>query len=232
MIAGIEFLKRQKEIDGEKIGLIGHSLGGVVAALAAAKTNAVKFVVLLASPAFSDNQNSAARITQTLSARNLPDGEFQRYLNVFREFQELQKQNADDTRMRPVVRELIKGLYPVQLSEKDLKAAVEQQIATQKTPYAKFFAAYDPRESLRKITCPVLALNGSLDQIVSAKENLNAIYDALNVNTDATVLEIYGVNHLLQRARTGAPTEYAAIEETVSPKVLEIIAGWIAARTG
>lgn len=53
-----------------------------------------------------------------------------------------------------------------------------------------------------KSMCPVLALNGSLDVIVSAKENLNAIYDALSHSKDFTVMEIYGISHLFQAAKT------------------------------
>lgn len=231
VIAGIEFLKQRKEIDAEQIGLIGHSLGAALAPLVASKTNNVKFIVLLGSPAFSGDESFAVRFTQTLRAKNLPEAEIQKSFAVLREFQDLQKQNASDERMRPVVRELLKSIFPFQPSEKDLDDAVAQQLAVQNTPYAKFFSAYDPRMSLRKVTCPVLALNGSHDVIVSAKENLSAIYDALSQNKDATVMEIYGINHLFQTAKTGSPTEYEKIEESISPKVLEIIAGWIEAHS-
>ncbi|MGB7069675.1 MAG: alpha/beta hydrolase [Pyrinomonadaceae bacterium] len=227
VLAGIEFLKQQKEIDTEQIGLIGHSLGSIIAPFVAAKTNDVKFIVLLGAPAFSGDETFAVRFNQTLRAKNLPEAEMQKFLAVLREFQEMQKQNANDEKMRPVVRELLKAVFPFQPSEKDLDDAVAQQLAVQKTPYAKFFSAYDPRESLKKVTCPVLALNGSLDVIVSAKENLSAIYDSLSHNNDVTVMEIYGINHLFQTAKTGSPTEYEKIEESISPKVLEIIADWI-----
>lgn len=231
VLMGIEFLQGLKEVDRTKIGLIGHSLGGLVAALTAESTSDVKFIVLLAAPAFSDDESSEMRILRSLRAQNPPEAEKQRILVIFRKFKELQKQNADDTEMLPVVRELLKSLYPVQLSEKDLDSAVAQQLAVQKTPYAKFFATYQPRESLQKITCPVLAVNGSLDQVVSAKDNLSRIYDSLGQNKDATVVEIYGVNHLFQTATTGNPAEYASIDETIAPKVLMILASWIKNQT-
>lgn len=227
VLAGIEFLKQQKEIDAENIGLIGHSLGAALVPLVASRSNSVKFIVMLGAPAFSADENFEVRFTQTLRAKNLSEAEMQRSLAVLREFQELQKQNASDERMRPVVRVLLKSAFPFQPSEKDLDDAVAQQLSIQKTPYAKFFSAYASRESLRKAMCPVLALNGSLDVIVSAKENLGAIHDALSQNKDVTVMEIYGINHLFQTAKTGSPAEYATIEESISPRVLGIIAGWI-----
>lgn len=227
VLAGINFLKQQKEIDAEKIGLIGHSLGAALVPVVAAKTNDVKFIVLLGSPAFSGDETFEVRFNQILRAKKLSEAETQKSLAVLREFQEMQKQNVSDERMRPIVRELLKVMFPFQPTEKDLDDAVTQQLAVQSTPFAKFFAGYDPRISLRKMTCPVLALNGSLDVIVSAKENLSAIHEALSQNKDATVMEIYGINHLFQMAKTGSPAEYEKIEESISPKVLEIIADWI-----
>ncbi|MDP7339699.1 MAG: hypothetical protein QF786_10320, partial [Vicinamibacterales bacterium] len=64
------------------------------------------------------------------------------------------------------------------------------------------------------------------------RENLDAIRRALTSgNTDDfEVVELPGLNHLFQTARTGAPTEYGTIEETMSPVALEMITTWILAR--
>ena len=100
------------------------------------------------------------------------------------------------------------------------------------TPWFRYFLKYDPAPNLRAIRVPVLAMNGSLDRQVSAKENLPAIRAALKDDRDVTIVEIPGLNHLFQTAKTGAVGEYARIEETVSPVALEQIASWINARFG
>ncbi len=97
----------------------------------------------------------------------------------------------------------------------------------------RFFFMHDPASVLRKVKCPVLAINGELDLQVPAKQNLPAIEQALREagNTRVTIKELPGLNHLFQTAKTGAFDEYARIEETMSPLALETIAGWIAAQT-
>jgi hypothetical protein len=94
-------------------------------------------------------------------------------------------------------------------------------------PWERYFLAYDPAPTLARLTVPVLVLNGSRDVQVPAKENLDAAREALRNNSNATVKELPGMNHLLQDAKTGAPNEYNDIEETMSPVALKIITDWL-----
>jgi fermentation-respiration switch protein FrsA (DUF1100 family) len=100
------------------------------------------------------------------------------------------------------------------------------------TPWWRFFLSHDPRQSLRQVACPVLALNGSLDTQVPSESNLAAIEAALTAggNDDFVVEELAGLNHLFQSARSGGPAEYAQIEETIAPVALERITAWILER--
>ena len=82
--------------------------------------------------------------------------------------------------------------------------------------------------SMAVVTVPVLAVNGSLDVQVPAKENIAAAREALKDHANATVVELPGLNHLLQDAKTGAPNEYADIDETMSPAALTLITDWVA----
>ncbi len=93
----------------------------------------------------------------------------------------------------------------------------------------RYFLKYDPRPTLRKVTVPVLALNGSKDTQVAAADNLAAIKQALQAggNKDVTMRELPELNHLFQTCTTGAPTEYAKIEETFAPGAMRIIAQWV-----
>jgi pimeloyl-ACP methyl ester carboxylesterase len=91
---------------------------------------------------------------------------------------------------------------------------------------------YDPVPALKKISCPVLSIHGEKDLQAPSKENREAIEKALldSGHQDHTIIELEGLNHLLQTAKTGSLTEYAKIAETIAPKALEVIAGWIQAR--
>ena len=102
------------------------------------------------------------------------------------------------------------------------------------TPWMRYFVSYDPQPTLQKVRVPVLAMNGALDLQVPPKQNLPAIESALQRagNRDVRIVEMPGLNHLFQTAKTGNPSEYAAISETFSPTALDIIATWINAHTG
>jgi fermentation-respiration switch protein FrsA (DUF1100 family) len=97
------------------------------------------------------------------------------------------------------------------------------------SPWMRNFLTYDPATALRKVTCPVLAINGSLDLQVPPAQNLPAIKKALEEggNKHYEVDELPGLNHLFQTAKTGSPSEYGAIEETISPVALDKMASWI-----
>ena len=104
------------------------------------------------------------------------------------------------------------------------------------TPAASPAKPNDPSRSQRcpgrfKINVPVLALDGSLDLAVPAALDLPAIRDALRLDRDATILELPGLNHLFQNAKTGAPSEFARIPETMAPSALALITNWVRKRS-
>jgi fermentation-respiration switch protein FrsA (DUF1100 family) len=111
---------------------------------------------------------------------------------------------------------------------------LEGQAKVLLTPWFRYFLEYDPRPALGKATCPVLALNGEKDLQVDAQKHLKAIAAALREagNKDFTTRELPGLNHLFQTCKTGAVTEYGAIEETLAPVALEAVATWILQRSG
>jgi fermentation-respiration switch protein FrsA (DUF1100 family) len=106
---------------------------------------------------------------------------------------------------------------------------IDESTARLLGPWMRFLLKYDPRITLRQIRIPVLALNGSLDTQVPAKQDLERIDGALKAagNRDYRIVEFPGLNHLFQNAKTGLASEYGAIEEMMSPSVLELVASWI-----
>ncbi len=149
-------------------------------------------------------------------------------------FDVLKEDNDDDVKrdkLRSVLREL-----PEEATEAQQIAIatatdeqIEQQIDRVMTPWFVFFLTYDPRPTLREVCCPVLAVIGDKDLQVPAEANLDAIKDALDDGCaeDYTVRKLDGLNHLFQTALTGLPTEYASIDETMSPLVLGMMVDWI-----
>jgi fermentation-respiration switch protein FrsA (DUF1100 family) len=115
----------------------------------------------------------------------------------------------------------------------DPEEYLEAQLQNLLSPWLKFFLTYDPKPTLSKLKCPVLAINGEKDLQVPPKENLSAIEEALVAggNKNFIVKELPGLNHLFQTAQTGVPSEYAKIEETISPIALKIITDWILEHT-
>ena len=101
-------------------------------------------------------------------------------------------------------------------------------------PWMRYFISADPRPSLRKVHCPVLALTGSKDLQVPSRENLTAIEKALKAggNKDYTLKELPDLNHLFQKCKKGTPDEYLLIEETFSASALKQIGDWLRRRAG
>ena len=141
-----------------------------------------------------------------------------------REVLALLMQERDNAVFEKKLREQFTGKIP--------EAQMGAQIKSITSPWFRYFIAYDPAIALRKVKCPVLALNGEKDLQVPPKQNLPAIRKALQAagNKNFEVDELPGLNHLFQTAKSGSPAEYAEIEETISPVALEKIASWILKR--
>jgi fermentation-respiration switch protein FrsA (DUF1100 family) len=109
------------------------------------------------------------------------------------------------------------------------EAQIGMEIRQFTSVWFRYFLTYDPATALRQVTCPVLAINGSLDKQVLPSQNLPPIRRALEDagNKHFEIDELPGLNHLFQTAKTGAPAEYAQIEETMSPVALEKVSSWI-----
>lgn len=231
--AAMDYLKSRPEIDAKKIGLCGHSEGGLIAPMLASERKDVDFIVLLAGPGLrgcdllilqqrlvSKSQGLSDEDVKTIGDFN--KGAFDIILNG--DLSEITRTKLIEYFQKRIVDlpKAIKGNVP---DEQIINQTVSQLF----TPWMTFFLKYDPIPSLTKVKCPVFALNGTKDLQVPAKENLTAIKSALDKGKNRKVLirEYPDLNHLFQNSTTGAPSEYGKIEETMSPQVLEDISAWI-----
>ncbi len=219
--AGVAFLKARSEVDPHKIGLIGHSEGAIIAPMVAARNHDVGFIVMMAGSGVPGDQILVQQTLLISEAAGLSKDKAEKNAADEREALALVMQEKDPAVLRDKLRTKLAG----QVKE----SQVDAQIKTLTSPWFEYFLAYDPATALRKVICPVLALSGEKDLQVPPSQNLPAIRKALedagNKNFEAD--ELPGLNHLFQTAKTGAPSEYAEIEETMSPVVLEKIANWI-----
>lgn len=232
-LAGVAYLKTRPEIDPRKIGLLGHSEGGLVAPLAASRSRDVAFVVLLAGTGVTGEEilhRQGELIARVLGA---DDEAIAKSLAARKRMIEIVKQQSDPQQAEArIIKELTELSESVDASEAE-QVQLEAQAKMLLTPWLRFFLTYDPKLALRKVRCPVLAINGEKDLQVDPEQNLPPIEAALREggNSDFTVREFPGLNHLFQHCETGSPLEYSKIEETMSPEVLELVADWISKRT-
>jgi len=230
--AGLRYLASRNDVDPKRTGLVGHSEGGLVAGMVAAQ-GGVAFVVLIASPGVVGEDLLIMQARALSESVGMPETMIRRNLSVqasiFEALKEPRKTVRDD-RVRTVLRESLDTLEPMerqQLGEPE--AYIDAQLEMLTSDWFLFYLTYDPAPDLRKVDCPVLALNGELDRQVPPEENLRAIVAALKKggNTEVTAQELSGLNHLLQTAQSGSPSEYSTLPETISPIALNIISEWI-----
>ncbi len=225
-LAGVEYLKSRKEINPKKIGLIGHSEGGLIAPIAAIRSKDIAFIVLMAGPGLTGEE--IIYLQSALIAR--ANGAKDELIAANRVIQEkifaVIKQEKDDAVAEKKILELNGATTPEQ------QKAGSAQVRFYLSAWFRYFLTFDPRPSLKQVRCPVLAINGELDLQVPYKENLAAIEAALKEakNKDHTIVSLPNLNHLFQTSQKGTPDEYAKIEETIAPVALQAISDWILKR--
>lgn len=242
VVAGIAFLKQQPGIDPGRIGLIGHSEGGIIAPMVAVEhPDDVAFIVLLAGTGLPGREILILQSELMGRATGMNKEQIAQTGRLLPALLDLIVADAPDEAIAASIR----AMAEEQARAADLDPAspegvaaidgvVQQQTLQLASPWMRWFIKHDPRPVLKRVRQPVLALNGGLDMQVAAAANLSAIAGALKEggNTDITVTEIVGLNHLFQTARTGGVAEYAEIEETMSPLALDTIAEWVRKRSG
>jgi len=228
VMAGIEFLKTRKEIDPSKIGLIGHSEGGLIAPMVATKSKDVAFIVLMAGPGIIGEQILYEQGKLIYKTAGMTDEQVQQNQKLQEAIFNIIKTETDSVKRIDRLQKTMSNDQYSMLTD-DQKIAVDNQIKTVDNEWFKFFLNYDPYPTLVKLKCPVLAINGEKDLQVPPNENLAAIEKALNEggNKNFKTMKLPGLNHLFQTCETGAIAEYIQIEETISPTVLEILQDWI-----
>jgi pimeloyl-ACP methyl ester carboxylesterase len=225
--AEVAYLRTRADIDKRRIGLMGHSEGGMIAPMVAAKDPGIAFIVMLAGPGETGEALLLSQNRAINAAAGAPPAVIDTRVATSRALFDAVKDAPDqataDARLAAAWQALLKrqGAPEATPMPPEVRAAA--------LPWVRYFVSYDPIPTLARVHCPVLAINGSKDLQVPPEENLSGIRAGLRSNPDVTVVELPGLNHLLQTADTGQVSEYGAIEETVSPLALKTVGDWMVA---
>jgi pimeloyl-ACP methyl ester carboxylesterase len=233
--AAVSFLKKRKDMAGKKIGLCGHSEGGLIAPIVASENAEVDFIVLLAGPGISIPELMLLQTNKISEAEGV-DVELRKTnakisKQVFAYMHDHPEMSKEDLR-KGLTEILSKGfeMLPAEEREGEIKEKfIEGQLSTMLDDWFLYFMQFDPTDYLSKVKCPVLAVNGELDLQVTSKENLEGIRNSLDKaeNKNVTIKEFKGLNHLFQKTETGAPSEYAKLEETFNEEAMRFVSDWI-----
>ncbi len=235
--SAIRFLKSRSEIDPSKIGLIGHSEGGIIGPMVASKSRDVAFVVMLGGTGCTGAELLPRQVRLLETADSTPVEKVEEDVARMEKIASIAGSGKDSVEIANELKEYLSSTYSewgaaFRKSGADSTQLIDRQVAAFDAPWFRFFMTYDPIPALERVRCPVLAMGGSLDFQVPAKDNLTLIGNALKTggNNDYTTRLMPGLNHVFQHAATGSESEYSRIEETFSPEALKLMGDWITER--
>ncbi|WP_207534537.1 alpha/beta fold hydrolase [Desertivirga arenae] len=236
-LAAVQFLKGRKEIDPGRIGFIGHSEGGAVMSIAASKSKEIAFLISLAGLASRGYDSNMKQNLDLIEAAAIPEYDKKRHREIIRLMFDTVLKNVNS----PVLDTIMRSTFAT-WSKKDqeyfktlnvefdhFRFPIESYIRTATGPWYRYFMQFDPKPFMKGLKMPVLAINGDKDLFVAGKENLanwkNYLQEGGNKNVTTVLLP--GVNHLLQHCKTCTAQEYASLEETIAPEILQTITSWL-----
>ena len=222
--AAMAYLKTRKDIDPRRIGLIGHSEGGEIVPIVAARDPSTAYIVMMAGPGANGADILMEQGRLIAKAAGMDDARIAQTSALRAEMISIVRTEKDPAAAEVKLRA---AFAPTAKAMNLPDSAVDAQIQQINTAWFRAFFDYDPAVTLRQVKRPVLAINGSLDLQVPPAQNLPPIRAALAQNRDAEIDELPGLNHLFQTAKTGGVGEYGQIEETISPLALDTITRWV-----
>ena len=245
--AAMAWLQAREDIDHYRIGLVGHSEGGLVASIVANQVDGVAFLALLASPAVRGDELLRAQQKMILEVGGMgPElvEANQAHLElVLQAVATGEGWDAVEQSARRQAREQIEALpdearaaiadVEAYLHEDYFDVVISRQMASLRSPWFRSFVEYDPRPDILALDVPVLALFGTHDTQVPADQNSTAMSEAFGESSipSHALATIWPANHLFQEAETGAVEEYAVLKPEFAPDFLQFLLDWLAVQT-
>ena len=238
--AALAFLQGQAGIDGQQIGFLGHSEGGILAAMVAARNPDVAFVISMAGTAVNGYETVVKQVERLTLAAGGSQAEAEEAARMQRAVLDLVMLQAWDSLQGALYDIALQQIAALPAEQRaalgDANALAQQQVAAQmqifQSPWYQFFLSHDPGNDWAQVTAPVLGLYGGNDTQVDAGQNSAALQAALARagNDDVAIQVLPSANHLFQNATTGGVDEYAALPPQLMPEFLEAISQWLLAR--
>lgn len=237
-LSAVEFMKKQNNIDVNKIGLLGHSEGGIIASMAAARSNIITFIVLMSSSGVDGGDLILEQQKLLLKSVNASDSIITQNLELQKKINDALRNDKDINDLKGDIRKFAEEDYnnlsanikaSIQDKEAYLNSNVQSQIAVFNNPWFRFFVKNNPYDALLKVTIPVFMTFGELDLQVPVEQNKPKMEEALTKagNKHFKSVIFPKANHLYQEAKTGNPSEYSELPKEFIPGFLETISDWI-----
>ncbi len=241
--AGIHYLQSRNDIDPTQIGLMGHSEGGIIAPMVASRNPTIAFIILLAGPGIKITSLMEQQSVDVAKAAGINAKDLEEYRLLYRSIVNLIPTIKDTALAFQKTIQLTKQweanhtpstvLNTTGIKDENSRIYFARQFVQQlSTVWFNYFIQINPAIYLSKVKCPILALNGEKDVQVAAADNLKAIQKnaSKNKNTDITIMQLPGLNHLFQHCNKCTVDEYGDLEESFSTDALQIIGDWIIKR--
>lgn len=231
--SALDFLKSNPKINSSKICVAGHSEGAMIAGMLAARRKDIHAIILLAGPGIQGGELLLLQQFLINKANGVPDKSNRAMQRYNRKIYNLVIEKESLSEAKPILEKKIRKTFE-KTKDSDLigyptkEALIQESINTICNPWMFYFIKYNPKTDLEKVTCHLLALNGSKDLQVPPKENLGAMKQFIPKSDKSQVFKkLPNLNHLFQECQTGNISEYEMIEQTIQPDVLKILGDWL-----
>ena len=210
LVAIVTWLRRRPDVDAERVAVVAHGEGAVVALTAAGRERRIRSLVLLEAPG--------------KSGRDLTLEQQQALLVRLKE-PETERQAKVATQMK---------VMDAVMSGKGWDALPPELRRQADTPWFKSWLLFDPAVAFTRVNQPVLIIHGALDTQIppSHADRLEEMSRARKrVAPEATrKIIVPKINHLLVPAVTGEVEEYESLAVlTVAPEVTTPVIEWLKA---
>ena len=239
-----QFTREIEGIDRSRVGILGHSEGGIIGPMVAAWQREVAFMILIAPPVLPGAEILSSQIDRIAELEGVSAEDRAVANSLQKELQEIAlRYPADDEDALSDVRKAIVQRWETlsRLSQTNTEGddqakrkqqlidAISAQFRGLQSPWMRHFLAYDPSSNWVLFDCPVLAVWAEKDTQVLFEANRKKLQEIVshNMNLKADLVVLPGLNHLLQRAQTGLPDEYDRIEQAIDPLALEFFGNWL-----
>ena len=167
--AAFNYLQGRKEVDPQMIGIAGHSEGGIIAPIIAARNKKVRFIILLAGPALTGKELLLKQTALISRAYGLSEGKIDTALAMNTKIYNILEKEPDSLIASQKIRQVFLDIHPKEEKEQALKNA-EMAIHQVNNKWFRTFLIINPEKYLSNVKCPVLALNGANDLQVPPDE--------------------------------------------------------------